>query len=162
MYALCSVQCRAGNCNSGHCTHVNVISCPTLDLFFQLYCFRVNLILTLNSNQRGELTQEKSIGNICHISQVCSSEAASAAFQNRKAIYQRRMERFKRRRPGMLVKRKRSDETRRKRRRKHQNSSMGLFLLMLMSLQNEVRRSKKGGNKRKPGSKQKESRVIQL
>ena len=145
-----------------HCTHVNVISCPTLDLFCQLYCFRVSLFFTLNSNQRGELIQEKSIGNICHISQVCSSEAASAAFQNRKAIYQRRMERFKRRRPGMLVKRKRSDETRRKRRRKHQNSSMGLFLLMLMSLQNEVRRSKKGGNKRKPGSKQKERRVIQL
>ena len=141
-----------------HCTtHVNVIFCPTLDLFCQL----VNLILTLNSNQRGELIQEKSIGNICHISQVCSSEAASAAFQNRKAIYQRRIERFKRRRPGMLVKRKRSDETRRNR-RKHQNSSMGLFLLMLMSLQNEVRRSKKGGNKRKPGSKQKERRVIQL
>ena len=83
-------------------------------------------------------------------------------FQNRKAIYQQDgEERFKRSRPGMLVKRKRSNETNQQDESTKQ-SSMGLFFLILMSLQNEVKRSRKEGEKRKYCVKQKERRVIQL
>ena len=83
-------------------------------------------------------------------------------FQNRKAIYQQDgEERFKRSRPGMLVKRKRSNETNQQDESTKQ-SSMGLFFLILMSLQNEVKRSRKEGEKRKSCVKQKERRVIQL